>query len=320
MKRIKQFTGFAIALAWPQTYCKQPGSWYDPITYFLGVNYNNYYKVGHAALVLIDKENSKAHYFDFGRYHAPYQYGRVRGAETDHDLEINTKPKISDCGNRILNYKEILLELQSNIACHGQGELHAGYCQVDFKTAFLQVKNMQDCSPIPYGPFTSKGSNCSRFVNTAIKAGVPTVKYRWKLKYKIPFTPTPLSNVKALDNKIIIEKMTIGELFCPLKPISKTLLKVTLPIPQKTNRVPKNAQWLSGEGAGSWFVFKLQGTLLRVIRYSPNGKVECSGLFENRDANSLLGKINEAQITYPSNCRKVSLQIEEHVYKFLRAL
>ncbi len=46
-------TGFAIALAWPQTYCKQPGAWYDPITLLLGINKNNYYKVGHAALVLI---------------------------------------------------------------------------------------------------------------------------------------------------------------------------------------------------------------------------------------------------------------------------
>ena len=47
-------SGLAIALAWPQTYCKQPGSWYDPVTEWLGINKNNYYRAGHAATVLID--------------------------------------------------------------------------------------------------------------------------------------------------------------------------------------------------------------------------------------------------------------------------
>ncbi len=73
-------TGFAIAIAWPSTFCKQPGSWYDPLTLWLGVNYNHYYRVGHAAVVLIDPDKNKCHYFDFGRYHAPFQYGRVRNA------------------------------------------------------------------------------------------------------------------------------------------------------------------------------------------------------------------------------------------------
>ena len=65
-------TGFAIAIAWPETYCKQSGGWYEPITQFLGINRNNYYRAGHAALVLIDIANTKCHYFDFGRYHLAF--------------------------------------------------------------------------------------------------------------------------------------------------------------------------------------------------------------------------------------------------------
>ena len=71
-------TGFAIALAWPETYCKQAGSWYEFITAALGINRNNYYKAGHAALVLVDGINKTCHYFDFGRYHSPFQHGRVK--------------------------------------------------------------------------------------------------------------------------------------------------------------------------------------------------------------------------------------------------
>ena len=44
----------------------------------------NYYKVGHSAIVLINPNQLKCHYFDFGRYHAPKNYGRVRDEITDH--------------------------------------------------------------------------------------------------------------------------------------------------------------------------------------------------------------------------------------------
>lgn len=46
------FTGFAIALAWPQTYCKEGGAWYDGIMHILRLSKNHYYKVGHSAVVL----------------------------------------------------------------------------------------------------------------------------------------------------------------------------------------------------------------------------------------------------------------------------
>ena len=85
MKR-KESNGIAIALAWPQTYCKEPGAWYDPVTRRLGISRNNYYRAGHAALVLIERDGEQCHYFDFGRYHAPYQHGRVRSAVSNHDM------------------------------------------------------------------------------------------------------------------------------------------------------------------------------------------------------------------------------------------
>ena len=211
----KKYTGFAIAIAWPQTYCKQPGSWYDPLTLRLGFNKNNYYRAGHAALVLIDTENKKCHYFDFGRYHAPFQHGRVRGSETDHELRMKTTALISADNTSVLNFREILSELQQNKACHGEGELNASYGQVDFQAAYNKAYQMQQASPIPYGPFRFRGSNCSRFVNTCILAGKPHWKSRLRLKYFVPLTPTPMNNVNSLEHSLVLPAQLNETPFCP---------------------------------------------------------------------------------------------------------
>lgn len=318
MTKKREHTGIAVALAWPQTYCKQPGAWYDPIALFLGINTNNYYKVGHAALLLLDPKEKKAHYFDFGRYHAPYQYGRVRSAETDHELVVNTTPVFSSNHNNIENFREILSELQNNKACHGEGELYAAYCNVNFELAYAKAKQMQAESPIPYGPFVPNGSNCSRFVNKSMRAGNPSFKYRFGLKFMMPLTPTPLSNVNALRNKQIIPKIIQEETFCPSKKLSKQVLISTLPAPERHSAVPGNAQWLSGEGAGSWFVFILEGTQLKVTRYSPDGVVECDGFFENPDALPLLKEQATFSISHPSNCKSVALKISNTEVQFQR--
>ncbi|MBA3286326.1 MAG: hypothetical protein H0U27_14880 [Nitrosopumilus sp.] len=190
--------GIAIALAWPETLCKQAGAWYDKPLKWLGINKSNYYKVGHAAIVLIDNTSGECHYFDFGRYHAPFQHGRVRSAITDHDLEMKTKAVVS---NGILkNYNEILLELFNNESCHGSGNLHASYCIVNFEEAYNKANEMQSNSPIPYGPFLPKGTNCSRFVNTIILSGKPKWHFRLVLANPKTLSPTPIGNVKALTN------------------------------------------------------------------------------------------------------------------------
>ncbi|MCA1746682.1 MAG: hypothetical protein LC655_03230, partial [Bacteroidales bacterium] len=95
MSTAENSAGFAIALAWPATFCKEPGAWYDPVNSWLGVSRNNYYRAGHAALVLVDRNRERCHYFDFGRYHAPLWRGRVRSGLTDHDLQMRTVPVIS---------------------------------------------------------------------------------------------------------------------------------------------------------------------------------------------------------------------------------
>ncbi|MCF8226117.1 MAG: hypothetical protein K9J30_09570 [Bacteroidales bacterium] len=299
--------GFAIALAWPATYSKEPGAWYDPVTRWLGVNRYNYYQAGHAALVLIDRNMEQCHYFDFGRYHAPLGHGRVRSKVTDHDLEIRTVPKISDNGSRIENFSEILSELQQNAACHGEGKLSASYTPINFQLAYQKALEMQSASPLPYGPFIPGGSNCSRFVNAVIRAGKPKWKFRLRLKFFVPLTPTPMNNVNSLQYKTVLQVMRSSVPFRPIRRLSREELLSTLLQPGKPQVIPKGAQWLSGEGAGSWFAFDAAEGALKVTRYSPDGKEECSGFFEGAGI-GYLSSGDHFTVDYSSNCNQVLLK------------
>ena len=195
--------GIAIALAWPETLCKQAGAWYDLPMKWVGFNKNNYYKVGHAAIVLVKKHSESCHYFDFGRCHAPHGHGRVRSSVTDHDLEINTKAKFNSKGD-LINLNEILEELYFNESCHGTGDVHASITNVNFQKAFNKANKLQEKSPLPYGPFTPKGTNCSRFVNSVIIDGIPQFNHSLKLIFPISLTPTPMTNVKSLHQYTIV--------------------------------------------------------------------------------------------------------------------
>ena len=314
----KQPTGFAIAIAWPETYCKQPGYWYDAITNFLGLSDNHYYKVGHAALVLVDPETRKCHYFDFGRYHSPFQHGRVRSEATDDGLKMKTSASISEDGRKIENLEEILTELQLNPECHGEGKIHASYGKINFHRSFSKAFYLQQKSPIPYGPFRYKGSNCSRFVNSALIAGKPSWWRLFKLKYLVPLTPTPLNNVNSFENKVVLPKLLTNAPFCPTPISYKSKLKGTLPEPYKPKYILEFAQWLSGEGSGSWFSIRQnEYEKYFISRFGPNGELECEGEFQISNNQSFNIRI-PFQFEHLSHCRKVSIRQEKRFIEFIR--
>ena len=278
-RKVSRHSGFAIAIAWPETLCKQPGSWYDSLAGKLGVSRNHYYRAGHAALVLVDSDTGRCHYFDFGRYHAPYQHGRVRSGETDPGLAIRVRARISAEGMRIENFREIMTGLQHNSEYHGDGTLYASYCKVNFDKAYEKAIEMQAYSPIAYGPFVYGGSNCSRFVNTCILAGNPDLQHRVRLRLLVPLTPTPMNNVNSLTNKIEIPHLREELTTFPQPVKEKQILQSTLPEPVRPQSLPGNAQWLSGEGAGSWFAIEKAGGNFLVRRFSPKGDLECENIF-----------------------------------------
>lgn len=84
-------------------------------------------------------------------------------------------------------------------------------------------------------------------------------------------------------------------------------LRSTLPAPELPSNLPDHAQWLAGEGAGSWFVLDLDSIdSYKVARYDPEGKLECSGLFVVQEA-SFFDSSKPFRVTYLSHCQKVTL-------------
>ncbi|MDB4583100.1 hypothetical protein N9164_08105 [Draconibacterium sp.] len=314
----KKHTGFAIAIAWPETWCKQSGAWYDNFLNRLGISKNHYYKVGHAALVLIDINTQKCHYFDFGRYHTPFNHGRVRSKMTDHGLKINILAQISGDGQKIQNFEEILTELQMNPECHGEGSIHASYGKINISIAFAKVIRMQQISPIRYGPFRHNGSNCSRFVNTALRAGRPAWHSALKLNFLVPLTPTTLNNVNSFRNKIVLPKLLPFLAFKPVPIADKSVLKTTLPTPLRPEGIPATAQWLSGEGAGSWFnIIEKKNNRFFISRYSLLGGLECESEFIISN-NQPFNINNPYRFRYLSHCRKVKIRQNENSIEFER--
>jgi len=190
-----------IISAWPETPVSAVGMWYDAVPKLLGILKNGYYNAGHAAAVLVNHKTKKLHYFDFGRYHMPQKYGRVRDEQSDPGLKIPFDAIISD-DNKLLNINEILLFLNSNKECHGKGVLYASVLEnISFEKAYKFAKGLQNADVVNYGPYDLKGSNCSRFIASLAKAGNPKRKIKFRLAAPLLFTPMPKGNVVACNSE-----------------------------------------------------------------------------------------------------------------------
>lgn len=196
---------FALILAWPETHCKRAGAWYDGLMQLLNVSSNGYYRVGHAAIVLVNGKDGECRYFDFGRYHAPHGHGRVRDAETDHDLIIRHRMEFDEYGCPITT--TLIADLENNVACHGYGKLKVGFTPINFDLAYCKAKEIQGKQLIPYGPFVINGTNCSRFVRTVTLKGTLSITDWIKLALPPMLTPTPMWNILAVSDVQLPKKV-----------------------------------------------------------------------------------------------------------------
>lgn len=205
-------TGTIIALAWPDTKVVKEGKWYDiPMNWF-GFLKDDYYTAGHAAFLLINHQTSEVHYFDYGRYHTPYQYGRVRDKETDPDIAVNRKAIIEN--GKILNLNELILDRYYNQACHGEGRLTAAVVKkVCFDRAYHKAKSMQEREAIPYGPFKVNGSTCSRLVVQVVMAATDNKLTKMLIRFPYTISATPRSNNKVLNDEEFYYEIIEGEVY-----------------------------------------------------------------------------------------------------------
>lgn len=295
-------TGFAIALAWPQTFCKKSGSWYDFFAKILSIRKGDYYQVGHSALLLVDKKGN-CKYYDFGRYHAPFQHGRVRSAATDFELKVKTKAVIAK--NKIINFEDILKEIDKNNSCHGDGDLFASYLEINFEKAENRIGKFLEKECHQYGPLIWDGTNCSRFVQAILLAGISSKrKLFWKIVLAPTISATPLHLVKSLPNKAKIvakEKVKLKSLKAP---------KLVLPPEEKPHHA---AKWFAGEGAGSWIHIEENENHYIVKRYSDKLILESVCKMKPL-GNTCLNVEDSFDLKFPVHCKEVHLvQNEQHI-------
>jgi len=95
-------------------------------------------------------------------------------------------------------------------------------------------------------------------------------------------------------------------------------LPKVLRAPDRPSNLHHNAKWLAGEGAGSWFLIEAceeNEQEYQVQRFSPEGKLECTGIF----AADLYVDLNiEYVISYPSQCQKVTIIQGERSFTMVR--
>jgi len=97
-------------------------------------------------------------------------------------------------------------------------------------------------------------------------------------------------------------------------------MKSTLPPPPRPDSLPESAQWLAGEGAGSWFVIAKtrKKNYYKISRFSPVGKLECKGIF-TQDHNIEDFDIElPYKITYLSHCAQVTVVQNGIEFRFNR--
>ncbi|GAF03308.1 DUF6695 family protein [Saccharicrinis fermentans] len=140
-----------------------------------------------------------------------------------------------------------------------------------------------------------------------LRAGKPNWRQRFRLKFWL--TPTPLTNVHAFYNQTIIKNISGKQPAYPSFKPHKKFLQSTLPQPPKHPNIPEDAQWLAGEGAGSWFHVETEKALLKITRYSPSATIECTGFYDSKKVYSHWVDLHACTVTYPSHCHRVTIKL-----------
>jgi hypothetical protein len=322
--------GIILTLAYPETIVSHAEEWYSSFLRFLFVGNKKHVRAGHAALVLIDKTTGNLEYHDFGRYITSSPHGRVRGKETDFELNFPIKAVIEN--NRIKNLEDILRFLATHPKLtHGDGDLYASVCNaVDYKKARAHITNMQNQGFIRYAAFVKEACNCARFVTDCLIAGVTDTTIKSNLISSKNFTPSTIGNVVIADTEndvyVISEAGEISEFNSSVSKENRRLFLDTLKgyepslvgtLEPKHNDVKaSHAQWLSGIAAGAWFeIYDLKtDTEFRFRRISPYGHVDCDGVYkmtsEGFDIHS------EHQFIHYSNCLFFHIEQNDMTFRF----
>lgn len=323
-------SGIILTLAYPETIVMVADEWYSPFMQYIGIGKKNYVRAGHAALVLINKLTGELEYHDFGRYITPEPNGRVRGKDTDYELDFPIRAEISD--GQINNLNEILEFLGTNPKLtHGDGKLIASVCNaIDYDEARRHITMMQRRDFIRYAAFIDDACNCARFVTDALISGLTNEKIKRKLERSKRFTPSTIGNVVIADteNKVyeVSENGDISEFNSTVRKENFRLfldrLRQHTPNfigtlePRPVDIISRHAQWLSGIAAGAWFeLYQTDEALIfRFRRISPYGNIDVHALYKVEDITFEYHE--DYEFVHYSNCAFFHVRQKDKIYRF----
>jgi hypothetical protein len=295
--------GLAIVLAWPHTTARGDELWYELLKK-TGLVKNLNFRVGHAAMILVDSEEGHLHYYDFGRYITPRGHGRARSAISDPKLTLTNKARLQDEAT-IENLFDIAHELDSiKDATHGIGPIYMSVSEpLNFMASKQRADNwVQRCSN-PYGALAPGNNNCSRYVWEVISAGLS--KRKLGHRFHETLYPSPISNVVNAhgSRKVFVyhegnwDETTMTRtrsllFFVNQLSINFSRKKATsLPDdkimgsfsePKRPVDLPENATWLGGLAEGAWYTLEILDVhTVSIQRYLSNGILEFDNQYQS---------------------------------------
>jgi hypothetical protein len=336
---MKNKNGIIIPLAWPDALVASNLLKYDEMMSWFNLCRNGFYKVGHAAMLLIHTETGEVHYYDFGRYIAePRRYGRIRSVKTDAELEFNVKADISN--NDITNLGEVLKYTAAHPHTHGEGTLYAGICPgYNFEEVYAHIERRQAKGLIKYGAFTLGGTNCSRFVAQTMAAFSTWIN---KVKYLIPWygTPSPLGNVFKSYNQIMyivadgkLDYKDVSEFSTQFNTLKRKVLfgyddpeiphikesrKGCLYPERRPDFVSSQAQWIGGIGAGAWHeLLDIQAGTVCFRRTQESGHIDIEEYFHLRDNGKGVDPNKNYKFLPGTSCAQLLIQQDKQKWVYL---
>lgn len=338
MMAVDKYEDLAIVLAWPEQTARGDESWMS-LFKKLGIVKNLNFKVGHSAIILIEKKTGKLAYFDFGRYISPRGYGRARSAVVDPRLQMENTAQIAN--GEIQNLLALLNELKSiEYATHGGKSLYFSIAQqLSFMKGIQYAQSVVDQGHILYGALARNNNSCSRYVAQILLASLkPKHPSRRSIYLPESFKASPMSNVVNADpdrsvycfengnlrkfNMSRYQSLTfqLSLLFHNIIPKKAALLPCDRQAgfmiePVRPTSVPDHAQWLGGIGEGVWYSLSLASLNTYLItRYNSKGDVE---YHEHCQAEEYLDPKKDYQFTYNCHYGYYTLKLQQKVIKLI---
>lgn len=295
---MKSYSDIAIPISWPDKTAFGDEKWMAFLKKIKIVK-NLHFKVGHAAILLIERSSGMVSYFDFGRYLCPRGYGRARSDSFDPRLTVRTKAVFD--GQELVNLEEILEELQANEpATHGGGRMLFSIARdISYDEGMTYAREIVDQGPVLYGALAKNNNSCSRYVAQILaKAMRPKDKRIGRILYPECLKASPTSNVvnASFDRKSYcyhagrLEEWQLNR-WQSLK-FQVSLLKDNFRTsdtgqlksdsspglvaePARPLSVPESAQWLGGIGEGAWFdICHIRNRTYEIFKFNLHGKIE----------------------------------------------